>query len=182
MKNLFILFAVIVFFAACTKEVQYSNIPQITFNSFVHYKDVAGKDTALDFIFDLKDGDGDIGVIDGQIDNSCGADNNNLYVKYEEKRDTAFYPKKLWQQVTNITTNCDTTIYFDSVQVQFNQRMQYVSPATNKKSIEARVTYHMDYYSSLILFSAAGRFNFHIRDRAGHVSNTVITPELDLVK
>ena len=171
-----------VLFAACTKEAQYSTTPQITFNSFVHYVDAAGKDTAIDFIFDLKDGDGDIGVIDGQLDNSCGADNNNLYVKYEEKRDTAFYAKKLWQQVTQISTGCDTTVYFDSVQVQFNQRMQYVSPATNKKSIEAKVTYRMDYYSSLILFSPVGRFKFYIRDRAGHISNTVTTPELDITK
>jgi hypothetical protein len=81
-----------------------------------------------------------------------------------------------------VDANCDTTIFFDSVQVAFNQRMQYVSPATNKKSIEAKVTYRMDQYSAIILFSPVGRFSFHIRDRAGHVSNEVVTPELIINK
>jgi hypothetical protein len=71
---------------ACKKEENFSEIPEITFTEFRYYKDAAAKDTAIDFIFKFKDGDGDIGFIDNEFDNSCGADNNNLYIAYEERR------------------------------------------------------------------------------------------------
>lgn len=168
--------------ASCGKDNGFSPTPEVEFKSFVNYKDAAGKDTAIDFIFDFKDGDGDIGYKDNELDTNCGADNNNLYIAYEERRGADFYPKKLWLEVTDVDANCDTNVYFDSVQVQFNQRMKYLSPPGNNKSITGTVTYHMDQYSALIVLSASGRFKFYIRDRAGHLSNVVTTPEVYITK
>jgi hypothetical protein len=176
------LIVAVIFLFACNKEKQFSVIPQIEFQSFALYKDAAGKDTTVDFIFTFKDGDGDIGTPDNELDTTCGANNDNLFIAYEEKKQNNYYPKKFWIQVETVDKNCDTTLAFDSVQVQFNQRMQYVEPAGNKKSIEGTVTYRMDYLSAVVLLSAQGRFIFYIKDRARHQSNIVTTPELNIVK
>lgn len=168
-------------FLACKEEEKFSEIPEITFSEFRYYKDAAAKDTAIDFIFKFKDGDGDIGFSEDEFDNSCGADNNNLYIAYEERRGNDFAPKNFWLQVTEVTPACDTLVYFDSVQVKFDQRMQYVEPAGSKKSIEGEVFYRINGINLLIL-SSSGRFVFYIRDRANHMSNTVTSPELVLNK
>ena len=173
---------IILLIGSCKKDQQLSTTPEITFDNFITYSDAAGVDTAVDFIFKIKDGDGDIGFLDNEFNTACGADNSNLYIAYEEKNGAGYRPKKIWTQVTDITTNCDTTIYFDSVQVKFNQRMQYIEPPGNSKSIEATVTYRMDYLSALILLSTQGRFQFYIRDRANHISNTAVSSDLLLSK
>ena len=168
--------------SSCKEEQTFSTIPEVEFDNFITYSDAAGIDTAVDFIFTIKDGDGDIGFQEGEFNASCGADNSNLYIAYEEKSGASYRPKKIWTQVTDITANCDTTIYFDSVQVKFNQRMQYIEPAGNSKSIQATVTYRMDYISALILLSTHGRFQFYIRDRANNISNTAVSADLLLRK
>lgn len=182
MKNLLLLLFFAVIFASCQKDETFSKIPEVTFERYDIYSDAAGIDTTVDFIFSLKDGDGDIGFKDGEFNSACGADNSNLYLAYEEKSGTSYVPKKIWTQVTDITANCDTNIYFDSVQVVFKQRMQYIEPAGNSKSIEATVKYRMDYLSAVILLSKEGRFKFYIRDRANHESNVVVTPQLNITK
>lgn len=169
-------------FAACKKDDSGNPVPSVSFDSFVKYSDAAGKDTAIDFNFTIRDGDGDIGFLENEFDNSCGADNFNLYIAYEEKTGVSYRPKKFWLEVTEVTTNCDTLVYFDSVQVRFNQRMQYVEPAGNSKDIVASVSYRMDYTSALVLLSNTGRFEFYIRDRAGHQSNKAYSSDLFLVK
>lgn len=160
----------------------FSEIPSVEFDGFVKYADAAGEDTAVDFLFTLRDGDGDIGFRENEFDNSCGADNFNLYLAYEEKIGPVYRPKKLWLQVVEVTPACDTLVYFDSVQVRFNQRMQSIEPAGNTKSIEAEVRYRLDFASALVLLSNNGRFQFYIRDRAGHFSNKPYSDELELVR
>ncbi len=180
----YVLSALVVFamISSCKKDQTFSATPEVSFDNFIKYSDASGVDTAVDFIFTIKDGDGDIGFLENEFNASCGADNSNLYISYEEKNGAGYRPKKIWTQVTDITTNCDTNIYFDSVQVKFNQRMQYIEPPGNSKSIEATVTYRMDYISALILLSTQGRFQFYIRDRANHISNTSASAELLLSK
>jgi hypothetical protein len=180
-RNLLLL-SVVAFISSCGKEESFSPIPEIQFERYINYVGTAGKDTAVDFIFTIKDGDGDIGFTDNEFDNSCGADNANLYLAYETKDGANFRKKKLWLQVVEVTPTCDTLIYFDSVQVKFNQRMQYIEPAGNSKSIEATVTYRMDYTSALVLLDNIGRFEFYIRDRANNKSNVVLSNELILNK
>lgn len=180
-NSLLFVFSLVVL-GACTKEDKYSEIPSVTFDRFIKYSDAAGKDTAVDFLFTLRDGDGNIGFRENEFDNSCGADNFNLYLAYEEKIGTTYRPKKLWLQVVEVTTACDTLVYFDSVQVKFNQRMQSIEPAGNTKSIEAEVRYRMDFASALILLSNAGRFEFYIRDRAGNKSAKAYSSDLFLVR
>ena len=182
MKKLFIIPIICLFISACKDDEQFSTTPVVTFDRFVTYADASGKDTAVDFIFSLKDGDGDIGFADNEFNSACGADNSNLYISYEEKRGATYAPKKFWTEVTDISSNCDTTVYFDSVQVKFNQRMQYIEPPGNSKSIEATVTYRMDYLSAVVLLSTIGRFKFYMRDRGNHKSDEITTTDLFLVK
>lgn len=166
---------------SCKKDQTFSTTPEISFTAINLYKDAAARDTSLELVFTIKDGDGDIGFGENEFNNSCGADNNNLYVKYEEQRGAGFAPKKLWLQVTTVTPACDTTIAFDSVQVSFEQRMQYIEPRGTKKAIEADVYYRINGINLQIL-STTGRFVFYIRDRANHRSNSVTTPPFTLNK
>ncbi|MCE2845557.1 MAG: hypothetical protein LW707_00840 [Sphingobacteriales bacterium] len=172
----------LLYIAGCKDDELISPIPEIAFDQFIKYPDAAGRDTAVDFIFTIRDGDGDIGFRENEFDNSCGADNFNLYLAYEEKSGNAYRPKKLWLEVVEVTPACDTLVYFDSVQVKFNQRMQYIEPQGNSRDIEASVRYRMDYASALILLSQAGRFEFRIRDRAEHFSNSAYSDDLLLVR
>ena len=64
MKKLFIIPIICLFISACKDDEQFSTTPVVTFDRFVTYADASGKDTAVDFIFSLKDGDGDIGFGD----------------------------------------------------------------------------------------------------------------------
>ena len=182
MKQLFFLFALSTLLNSCRKEEELSPVPQLEFQRFIKYSDVSGRDTAVDFVFTLVDGDGDIGFRENEFNTACGADNSNLYLAYEEKTGLTYRPRKIWLEVVEVTPACDTLVYFDSVQVKFNQRMQYIEPASNRKSIEATVTYRMDYLSALILLSKTGRFEFYIRDRANNKSNVVYSGDLELVK
>ncbi|MFM9055768.1 MAG: hypothetical protein ACKOQY_03650, partial [Bacteroidota bacterium] len=69
--SVFLLFLLSV--AACKDDEPISPIPEIAFDQFIKYPDAAGKDTAVDFIFTIRDGDGDIGFRENEFDNSCGA-------------------------------------------------------------------------------------------------------------
>jgi len=182
LKFLFFLAIVAILYTSCGKDESFSPIPEIKFERFVNYVGASGKDTVVEFIFSIKDGDGDIGFADNEFDNSCGADNSNLYLSYEEKNGVVYRKKKFWTQVVEVTPACDTLVYFDSVQVKFNQRMQYIEPAGNSKGIEATVTYRMDYLSAIILLSNVGRFEFYIRDRANNKSNVLYSEDLFLNK
>lgn len=182
MKQLIFLLSMAILIQACSEEEQLSPVPQVQFKTFVKYSDAAGRDTAVDFVFTLVDGDGDIGFRENEFNTACGADNSNLYLAYEEKSGLTYRPRKIWLEVVEISPTCDTLVYFDSVQVKFNQRMQYVEPASNRKSIEATVTYRMDDLSALILLAKTGRFEFYIRDRANNKSNIAYSADLDLVK
>lgn len=182
MKQLLCLFILAILFNSCREEEQLNPVPQVEFKNFIKYSDAAGRDTAVDFVFTLVDGDGDIGFRENEFNTACGADNSNLYLAYEEKSGISYRPRKIWVQVVEITPACDTLVFFDSVQVKFNQRMQYIEPASNRKSIEATVTYRMDYVSALILLSKTGRFEFYIRDRAKNKSNVAYSADLELVK
>ena len=55
---------VIALMASCGKEESFSPIPEIKFERYEYYIGTTGKDTAVDFIFTIKDGDGDICLAD----------------------------------------------------------------------------------------------------------------------
>ena len=72
-----VIFAMI---SSCKKDQVFSTTPEVSFDNFIKYSDAAGVDTAVDFIFTIKDGDGDIGFVENEFNTSCGADNSNLYI------------------------------------------------------------------------------------------------------
>ena len=72
-SRILLLFAVVALLASCGKEESFSPIPEIKFDRFQNYIGTTGNDTAVDFIFTIRDGDGDIGLADNEFDNSCGA-------------------------------------------------------------------------------------------------------------
>lgn len=166
-------------FNSCRKPEKFSEIPKITFKEFLQYKSVAGKDTAVDFVFKFQDGDGNIGYMKNEF--FCPA--NNLFIFYEEKQGAIYVPKKFFEPVIiDYNSNCDSIgVHADSVQLSFPSRMTYIQPAGSDKSIEGEVTYHF-LQNNVLFLSSKGRFKFYIVDRAGNQSNTEYSAELAINK
>ena len=185
-NSLLICFVAAALFNSCQKPEKFSEIPKITFKEFLQYKNVAGKDTSIDFVFTFEDGDGDIGYSEEEFFKCGNIPLNNLFIFYEEKQFGAYVPKKFRVQDTIYETNknCDTInilLPSDSLQLQFPSRMTYIQPSGSDKSIEGEVSYHLS-QNNILFLSNQVRFKFYMIDRAGHQSNTEYSAELNINK
>ncbi len=180
MKRLWLLlFPVMIY--SCKKSTNYKPIPEIEFNRFVKYADAAGKDTAVDFVFTIRDGDGDIGVTQEELNTICSKYTADLFIKYEEYRDTGYVQK--YGPFECRQDACDTSIVVcDTFPIEWNISIPYIQPSGNTNSLEAEVTYHLDYATGIFTMSPVGRFRFTFKDRANNLSNEVVTPELQVTK
>jgi hypothetical protein len=180
MKKIWWLIFPIAFFS-CKKSSNFQPVPQVAFSRFVKYTDAGGKDTAVDFVFTIKDGDGDLGVTQNELNTLCSKYTADLFIKYEENKSGNFVQK--YGPYECRQDPCDTTIVVcDTFKIEWNISIPYIDPVGNTNSLEAEVTYHMDYITGIFSMSPAGRFRFYFKDRAGHLSNEVVTPELDVNK
>jgi hypothetical protein len=180
MKRLIIILSIVGIFSSCKKDKSADAAPEISFDSFVLYKDAAGRDTALDFIFKFNDANGDISYTQTERNAApCYVDLKDLKIFYEEKRGTDFFLKKIWK--TDSIPPCDSVPLQDSVLIDLNSFLPDISATNKNEPLEGIVTNRMD-INTIIAFSTTGRFTFYIKDRAGHLSNVVRTPELTIVK
>ncbi len=180
-NSLLICFVAAALFNSCQKPEKFSEIPKITFKEFLQYKNVAGKDTSIDFVFTFEDGDGDIGYSENEFF-KCGVPLNNLFIYYEEKKGSAYVPKLFLEHIYDVNDQCDTLGQRDdSLQLHFPSRMTYIQPSGSDKSIEGEVSYHLS-QNNILFLSNQGRFKFYIVDRAGHQSNTEYSAELNINK
>lgn len=186
-KNQWFVLILILTLNGCSKTNKFSEIPNVTFKEFIQHRNVAGKDSAFDFIFTFQDGDGDLGYLENEFF-KCGIPENNLFIYYELKQGNTFVPKLFLEHVYDTDANCDTiAIRDDSLQLDFPSRMTYIQPSGSDKSIEGIVSYAMSETNVRFLFNesgatASGRFRFYILDRAGHKSNEEYTGVINLVR
>ncbi len=171
----------IFFFNSCRKTDKFSIIPNVSFREFIQYKNIAGKDTAIDFVINFQDGDGDLGYSENEYF-KCGVPQNNLFIFYEEKIGNSYVPKKFLEKIYDIDQNCDTIgERDDSLQLSFSSRMTNIQPRGSDKSIEGTVSYNLS-KNNILFLSPKGRVRFYIIDRAGHQSNIEYSAELSIVK
>lgn len=152
MKNILVIFLIVLVIASCRKSNTISDVPKITFTSLTTTKYSSGKDSTGYLKFSYEDGDGDIGVLETDSLNLL-----NLFMTYYEKKNGVFVAPVLPYP-------------------GFNARIPNLTPKAKNKSISGDIT------RSLILPNGVTndtiKFEVYIVDRANHKSNLIETSEL----
>jgi len=157
-KYIFILSAVgLLLLSACVKEKKFPAQPSIEFVNYVKY----GTDSA-DCIISFKDGDGDIGILDGDT-----ASENDYKLKYLYKgTDGLFHPF----DAIDSTSAMDTLFY--------SYRVPNITPEGQYKALEGTIKAKLRSYPLYGFGHDIVKFEIRLRDRAGNFSNIVTTNEI----
>ena len=150
------------FFYSCKKSDKYPVEPVIKFKELIKFSDAAGLDTSAKLTISFTDGDGDIGL--GQGDtfppyNSASEFYFNFFMKYFHKENGAFVELPL--------------------AIPPNQRIPFVPVEGNNKSISGDIILDLE-FAGLFASQDTFRFDAYIVDRALHKSNTITTSEIIL--
>jgi hypothetical protein len=142
---------------SCVKEKNFPPEPKIEFMSYTSY----GTDSA-DCIISFKDGDGDIGIQQGDTTSK-----DDFQLKYLYKgTDGQFHPF----DAIDSTAAMDTLFY--------SYRVPNITPDGQYKALEGQIKAKLR--SSPVYFPEHHivKFDIRLRDRAGHLSNIVTTNEI----
>jgi hypothetical protein len=142
---------------SCVKEKNFPPEPKIEFVSYKTY----GVDSA-DCTISFRDGDGDIGILEGD---TSSKDDYQLKYLYQGT-DGQFHPFDM----IDSTTAMDTLFY--------SYRVPDITPDGQYKSLEGQIKAKLR--SSPVYFPGhhVVKFEIRLRDRAGHLSNIVTTNEI----
>ena len=150
-------------FISCQKEEQYPIIPELEFDQFVK---LWNPQTMIYergvFVITFKDGDGDIGLKDDEVDPPFDF---NLFINYYELQngDTVLTPLVFYDPATQ---TYDTSTH--------NARIPVLTPAGTNKSISGTIEDTLFMYNYQSGFDTI-MFDAYIVDRALHESNVVNT-------
>lgn len=143
----------------CIKEVQYPLEPKIEFGGFATARDILGKDSVGAITISYTDGDGDIGLYEGDTVEPL---KYNFYLKFME------YVNNQLVEVKPVDSN-----------VTFNARIPILTPTGKNKNIKGEITMYLElYFARQLLKSDTIAFEIYIKDRALNMSNVVETPLL----
>jgi hypothetical protein len=159
------LFIILTSSLGCIKEKQFPREPIIEFQDFINYVSPRGTVDSADCIIKFTDGDGDVGLMEG--DTSSPA---NLRLKYLYKNltDGKFYP----MDGIDSTTVLDT-LYFD-------YRIPNLTPDGQYKALDGSIK--AKFRTSPVFYPGhkVVKFEIVLRDRAGNKSNMITTNEITL--
>lgn len=145
---------------SCQKIESLSEIPSISFQSFIlkDTVDALGNEGKIgELIFDFKDGDGDIGLT--QPDSlSADSTNFNLFFTMYYKTDGEF-----------------TEVSGDDLETPLNYRIPYIEREGQNKSLTGEIK--VDFIYLLFEYDTI-KYSFFLVDRAMHKSNVETTPEI----
>jgi hypothetical protein len=168
--------AIVLILSGCHKFTDtFPTTPAITFKSYSIQKnlDSAGNpDYKLILTISFTDGDGDIGLNQGDTTGPFAPDKPNyynLFVGYYEKVNGKFI--QMWLNYP-FPSNGHDTIYY-------NGRIPNITPAGKNKAIKGDIDYNIDLGGG----SKTGNdimFDFILYDRALHKSNKVESPDIAL--
>ncbi len=162
--SLFVLFLLVLGFSSCLKRNDFPDEPQIEYLDFVKYQNTQGKDSIGVLKFKFTDGDGDIGL--DQQDTFPPFDISsqyyyNFYVKYFEKQ--------------------NGNIVEVILPLPNNSRIPNITPVGQNKTLEGEIEVALYINNPTSSFDTI-KFEAYIFDRALHQSNTIVTPEIIVVK
>lgn len=154
------LFSIIAFIAlsgSCVKEKDFPPEPTIEFVKYTKY----GLDSA-DCIISFKDGDGDIGIVQGDT-----VSKDDFQLKYLYKgTDGQFHPF----DAIDSTSAMDTLFY--------SYRVPNITPEGQFKALEGQIKAKLRAAPLYFPTHTVVKFEIRLRDRAGHLSNMVSTGEI----
>jgi hypothetical protein len=160
--NLILLFMLSLPLAGCSdQEIGFSDVPAIELVRVEQFKDVKGKDSILAITFSYKDGDGDIGLTDGDTFPPFHAGSlyqYNLLVEiweYSEGR-----------RIPILDPGNDT--------MNFSRRIPDLQPTGKIKEISGDITVRYD-SRPLILYPDTIQCELTLADRSLNLSNTIRT-------
>jgi hypothetical protein len=154
--SLIILFPLLAGLTGCIKEEQYPLKPVIEFSKLAALKDVSGKDSVILITISYTDGDGNIGLPDG----------DTIPLKYN-------YFMKFFQYINK------ELVEFQPVDeaITFDARIPVLTPVGKNKNIKGDITRSFQiYYARKLLQSDTIAFEIYIKDRTLFESNVVMTP------
>jgi hypothetical protein len=171
MNNFFKIFCLLLIslalsFSACEKKEKYPAIPAIEYIDFTQKPDSAY------LRFSFTDGDGDIGLSQG--DTLAPYDKNgdfyyNLYINYFEKRDGVF---------EEIDTVCTVQ---GCVPLDFNYRIPDITQPGKNKALNGEIKIKLSAPYKLASPNDTIKYEFYIVDRALHKSNVVSTEDIKVL-
>lgn len=146
----------------CLKPEKYPDEPEIKFKFFK-----AMGDSGL-VSFEFTDGDGDVGL--GESETTPPFDTSsqfyyNVFITYQEKVDG------VWQNGKTIPAGDD---------IEFNYRTRLLTPNGKNKALKGEIQIFLVpiYYNPFSPDNDTIRYRIQMCDRALHLSNEVLTPDI----
>lgn len=157
-KSIFILFSLTIL-VSCVKEKDFPPEPKIEFVQYVKY----GLDSA-DCIISFTDGDGDIGIAEGDATTP-----DDFKMKYLYKgSDNLFHPF----DAIDSTAAMDTLFY--------SYRVPYLTPDGQYKALTGDIVAKLRVPPLYAPGHTVVKFEITLTDRAGHRSNVVTSNEITI--
>jgi len=161
----FIPIVIFFIFATCQKVDDIPIIPQLSFKSFSMVKtaDILENEVKRAVLtIHVEDGDGDIGLQDGDTTGVYSIDStfyNDLFIELYEKKEGKYIKKPLI--------------------VPHNYRVPYIEPTGQIKLLKADIQAQMDYTKGTFDVDTI-MYRFWLVDRQLHYSDTVQSPDLSI--
>jgi len=151
-KNIFFIILISLLFLKCEKEETYSEIPEINFTEF-NVIEGDGSYTIANGIltFTFVDGNGDLGYLEN-IDSIYDNNIEDILLKEYFKENGEYFELK-----------------------RGPYHLPYFKEGVYRKHIKGKIDIKL---SRTILDSDTAYYEFYILDRAGHISNIEVTPEI----
>ena len=160
-----VLFIILASAMSCVKEKQFPREPVIEFSDFISYVGALNTVDSADCIIKFTDGDGDVGLFEGDTISPA-----NLRMKYLYKNltDGKFYP----MDAIDSTTVLDT-LFFD-------YRIPSLTPDGQYKALDGTIKTKLR--TSPVFFPGhkVVKFEIVLTDRAGNKSNMIYTNEINI--
>jgi hypothetical protein len=168
---------------SCRKPKTYPEEPIINFKDFSTIKNSQGLDASGKISISFTDGDGDIGLNDGDTlapYDSCSIYQFNYYIKIFEKKNGVFkqfifiknFNPCVFQDLYHICSP-DFSTMLDST---YNARLKNITPETKSKALSGDIDLDLPFLIPCVTHDTV-KFTIYIYDRALHKSNEVESPE-----
>jgi hypothetical protein len=146
--------------SGCVKEKDFPVKPVIAFKQYFNYSN-----DSADCIITFKDGDGDIGILDGDT-----VTPNDFKLKYLYK-DTTDGQFKTFDAIPG-TPAMDTLFY--------SYRVPNLTPEGQYKALDGEILAKLRAAPIYYPLHHTVKFEIQLRDRAGNLSNRVMTDEINI--
>ncbi len=150
---------------ACPKFEVLPEIPEVEFQSFIlsiQTNDLGNELLLGELVFTFRDGDGDIGLPEPDTIAPGDTTNFNLFLTLNEKVNGNF------RKIEN--SDLPSPLYY---------RIPYMNPEGQNKTLQGEIKVELEYFT--IEYDTI-KYDFYIKDRAGHKSNVESTSEISFTE